>query len=136
MISDEMQDSFHKNWNYIDLHDISLSKQELSAVCEENEIKLTQSDLELIYNATFGWIPAVEAYLNYYQHHQEIMETEHLYAVVKNIYQHISKRLKKLLPVLSLCNSFTRELCLDMLASASIIKELDKLAEHGWLIRK
>ena len=136
LISDEMQDSFHKNWNYIDLHDISLSKQELSAVCEENEIKLTQSDLELIYNATFGWIPAVEAYLNYYQHHQEIMETEHLYAVVKNIYQHISKRLKKLLPVLSLCNSFTRELCLDMVASASIIKELDKLAEHGWLIRK
>ena len=48
LISDEMQDSFHKNWNYIDLHDISLSKQELSAVCEENEIKLTQSDLELI----------------------------------------------------------------------------------------
>ena len=87
--------AFIKNWNYIDLHDISLSKQELSAVCEENEIKLTQSDLELIYNATFGWIPAVEAYLNYYQHHQEIMETEHLYAVVKNIYQHISKRLKK-----------------------------------------
>ncbi len=136
LISDEMQDSLHKNWKYIDLHDISLSRQELSIVCEENDITLTQSDFEMIYNATFGWIPAVEAYLNYYHHHQEIMETEHLYAVVKDIYQHVSKRLKKLLPVVSLCNSFTAELCMDMGASASVIKELDKLAVHGWLIRK
>lgn len=136
LISDEMQDSLHKNWRYIDLHDISLSKQELSAVCEENKISITQSDLGVIYDATFGWIPAVEAYLNYYQHYQEIMETEHLYAVVKDIYQRVSKRLKKLLPVVSLCNSFSRELCMDMGASASVIRELDKLAVHGWLLRK
>lgn len=136
LISDEMQDSLHKNWNYIDLHDISLSKQELSAVCVENEISMTQEGLEIIHDATFGWIPAVEVYLKYYQHYQEIMETEHLYMVVRDIYQQVSKHLKKLLPVLSLCNSFSRELCLDLGASASVIKELDKLAVHGWLIRK
>lgn len=136
LISDEMQDSFQKNWNYIDLHDISLSKQELSTICEENEIKITQTNLEVIYDATFGWIPAVEVYLNYYQHYQEIMETEHLDKVVKNIYQHVSKRLIKLLPILSLCNTFNRELCMDIGVSSPAIRELDKLAVHGWLIRK
>lgn len=136
LISDEIQDSFHKNWDYINMYDICLSKKDLAATCEANEIKITQADLEVIYDATFGWMPAVEVYLNYYQRYQEIVDTKELHEVVKDIYEQVSKHLAVILPVLSLCNTFTRELCIDMGASPSVFQELDKLALHGWLLRR
>ena len=136
LISDEMPDRLHDNWNYIDLHDISLSQQELAAVCERNAIVISQTDLQAIYQATLGWVPAVDAYLSYYEHYQEIVETEHLQKVLKELYWHVLGKMTKLIPVLALCESFPIELCTHMEASTTALRELEKMAVHGWMIRK
>lgn len=136
LVSDEVQEELHKTWRYIDLHDICLSKQELSVVCERNDISITQQDLQVIYSETFGWMPAVEVYLNYYRHYHEIMETQYLHALLEDIYHLVSNRLSQLLPVMSLCNTFSMELCAYMGATEHTLKELEHLAGHGWMIRK
>lgn len=136
LITDEIQDTFYKSWNYIDFHDICLSKGELYTVCQINEINITQNDLNYIFNATFGWYPAVEIFLNHYMHYHEIMEVQQLNALFDDIYRYASIRLSALLPILSLCNTFSMDLCKYMGASAATLKELEKLAANGWMIRK
>lgn len=136
LITDMLQDPIHRNWRYIDFHDICFSKQELLHICEWNEISIADQDLTYIHNATFGWFPAAEIYLEYYRHHRKIMEVQYLNARMMELCSSISQKLSDMLPVISLCNSFSMELCSYMGAKPSVLQELETLASHGWMIRK
>ncbi len=121
----------------LSIQDFKLNATDIAQIFKKHGIKLTNEEVDQLYEFSEGWTPAIEMALRSMQNGSSIFSTSELKALLqRGNFAYINDEVMEGLMRLSILSHFTLEQALYLCQSKEVVKAISDLESNHILVRK